>query len=306
MAVLSGSCSHKLAPEGNYQPAPVVADGRIDDWKLPLRFTNEANTLQYAITNDNKNLYIVVVSKDPATSQRILRAGMNVYLDPVGGKKKEISLEFPMRKPPEPIRYRHNENNNEGADHAGTQAQAGTDSLGSGAYTSGAPIDGPSSAIGKRARLEKLVGESANYYATGFVNIQNGQYAVSDPKSPIRVAIAPNNENGVIYEAIIPLRLISNSLPSRDYSKNVSVGIVLNASSGGGRQDGDRPRGGGNGGGFRPSIGIGMGGMGMGGMGMGVGTGMRLGGGGRRNYGSGGEGQKEEDNWYTFQLAKGK
>jgi hypothetical protein len=274
-----------------------VADGKINDWKLPLRFSNSDYTLQYAVTNDNKNLYICVISKDPTTVQRIMKAGMNVYLDPKGAKNKEISIVFPIRKAADPIRNRSRYNNNQGygADSVGAGAYGqGNAQDGQGSATQGAPIDGANSAITRRANLENLLAQSDYYNTTGFVNMQNGQFGLTDTKSPILVSMGITNDNGIAYEAIIPLRNIS------DYNllaKNFSVGIVLNVPTGGsGRSSGGRQ----GGGGFRPSIGLGGG---MGGMGMGMGM-MRGGGGGRRNDGNNNT-AKEEDNWYTFSLAKG-
>ncbi|MDR3715728.1 MAG: hypothetical protein P4L51_23190 [Puia sp.] len=323
VVVLQSSCSHKLAPEGNYQSSPVVADGRLNDWKLPLRFTNADYTVNYAVTNDDKNLYICVVSKDPVTVQRILKAGMNIYLDPKGAKNKEISIAFPIRKAADPVRYRSRygdpgNGNGYGNGYGNGGNPNSTDSVGAGAYgqgsssggsasqgQQGAPMDGASSianssAITRRANLEKLLGESDTYNTTGFINMQNGQYGLTDTKSPILISMGLTNENGIAYEAIIPLRNLSyDRMVSKNETRNFSVGIVLNASAGGA---GGRPGGGqGGGGGFRPSVGLGMGG----GMGMGMGMGMmRMGGGGGRRNGANNAAGKEDDNWYTFSLAK--
>ena len=109
-ALVSGllfiSCSHKLAPEGHYQTSPIVTDGKTDDWPMPLRFSNASYTLQYNVTNDDKDLYICVSSRETATQMRILRSGMTVWFDPKGEKNKTIGLYFPIRKQPDPERYR--------------------------------------------------------------------------------------------------------------------------------------------------------------------------------------------------------
>src|SRR5580700_8149752 len=104
------ACSHKLAPLAHYQTTPVVADGIPDDWTLPLRFANATYTLQYNITNDNKNIYICVLSRDEETMLRMLRAGITVYFDPKGQNGRDISLHYPLRKQPDPnIRNRTDE-----------------------------------------------------------------------------------------------------------------------------------------------------------------------------------------------------
>ena len=250
-------CSHKMAPEGHYQETPIIADGNVNDWSLPLRFSNASYTLQYNITNDKKNLYICILSRDEATQLRMLRAGMNVYLDPKGEKSKKTGIAFPIRQQPDPENYRSRNGN---------------------------PITGTDN----KSRKEQLLLQSDYYNATGFLNIENGQFGLADTKSPIRVAMKLNNNDSLlVYEAIVPLKnIIGADLGPRSDRTNFSVGIILNAVPG---------QGGGNGGGGpRPSFG--GGGMRMGGM--------RGGMGGGRRYGSSGnsQGAKEEENWYQFGL----
>ncbi|HTJ14055.1 MAG TPA: hypothetical protein VL547_18585 [Dinghuibacter sp.] len=94
VAVLAG-CAQGSAPQGHFQSTPVAADGRADDWAQPLRFTNPRHTLSFNITNDNKNLYIVVMTRDSRMQQRILRAGMDVFFDPGGKQDRHIDLSYP-------------------------------------------------------------------------------------------------------------------------------------------------------------------------------------------------------------------
>jgi hypothetical protein len=252
--VLFTACSHKMAPDGTYQSTPVVADGVATEWKQPLRFSNESYTLQYAVTNDNKNLYVCVLSKDDGTQLRMLRSGMTIYFDPKGEKNKNFSIVFPIPKQPDPNAYQSRNGN-------------------------------PITQTDPNTRKEQLLLQSDYYNTTGFLNVENGQFAVNDDKSNIRVAMKLNNSDSVlVYEAIVPFKnILGADLNPRDL-KNFSVGIVLNSVPG---------QGGGNNS-SRPSFG-GMRGMGMRGMG---------GGGGRGgNYNSQrSAGAKEEDNWYQFRL----
>jgi hypothetical protein len=232
--LLLTSCSHKLAPSGNYQTTPVVADGVPDEWKLPLRFSNESYTLQYTVTNDNKNIYICILSRDEATQLRMLRNGMSVCFDPKGEKNKNISIAFPIRKQPEPDAYRNRSGN-------------------------------PITAADMKSRKEQLLLQSDYYNTIGFQHIENGQYALKDNKSDIQVAMKLNNEDSLlVYEAIVPIKdVLGADLSPKSESRNFSVGIVLNAAPG---------QGGGNGNYSRPSYGGMRGGM-MGMRGMGGGRG---------------------------------
>ncbi|HEY4207590.1 MAG TPA: hypothetical protein VGM31_12285 [Puia sp.] len=225
-------CSHKLAPEGHFQDTPVAVDGSINDWTLPLRFSNPEYTLQYNVTNDSKNIYICVLSRDEITQLRMLRAGMTVYLDPKGAKNKDISLHFPLRKQADPERGR---------------------------YRNGNPLPDNKTLKGE------LLLQSDFYGTTGFSGIENGQFGVTDAKGPFQVAMKLNNQDSMlVYEVVIPIKnVLGMDLGARSKKKNFSVGIVLNTVEGqGNRNGGNRPSFGGGGGGMHMSMG---GGRGMGG-----------------------------------------
>jgi hypothetical protein len=220
-----------MAPEGHYQETPVMADGNADDWSLPLRFSNESYTLQYNVTNDNKNIYVCVLSRDEATQLRMLRAGMTIYLDPKGADNKGISLHFPLRK----------------------QAQPGQESI---RNRNGDPL----TKNDNKALKEELLLQSDFYGTTGFTGIENGQFGVADSKGPLQVAMKLNNQDSLlVYEVVIPVKnVLGMDLSARPKKKNFSVGIVLNSvpAQGEGRNNGGaRPSFGGGGGGMHMSMG---------------------------------------------------
>ena len=264
--IILAGCSHAMAPEGHYQDSAIVADGHADDWSLPLRFGNESNTVQYNVTNDSRNIYICVLSANEITQLRILRFGMTVYFDPKGEKHKDICLHYPIGKQPDPVAYRGR--------------------------------NGNASRENDKKRVEELLLQSDYYGTTGFADIENGQFALADTKSPVKVAMKLNEQDSLlVYEAVVPIKNIPGIKPGR---KNFSVGIVLNGMQGqdeGGYGNGGQAstdgamRGRGMGGGGRRG---GMGGMGSGG-------GMR----GNRQGSAMGNNQsvREDANWYQFRLA---
>jgi hypothetical protein len=253
-------CSSKLAPEGHYQASPVVADGSPADWQLPLRFSNPGYTMQYNVTNDDKNLYVCVSSGIGPTQLRMLRSGMTIYFDPKGEKNKEISLHFPIRKRADPAGDSHTRGN------------------GRSGYTPGPAI-------------QELLLRSDYYNTSGFLDMENGQFALGDQHSPIHLAIKLNGDDSLlIYEAIIPIRnILGPDWTAKAAKKNFSVGVFIDATPGMGGGGGPRP-------------GMGMHGMGMGMHGMGMGM-HGMGPGGSHRYGNGSsQGQKEDANWYVFRL----
>ncbi len=189
-------CTHQLAPFGHLQETTVVADGNADEWALPLRFSNPEHTFQYSITNDQKNIYICIISTDENTQTKMLKYGMNIYFDPKGEKNKNISLEFPVRKP---------EQNS---------------------YNNGEPMK----TSGIKIANDQLLLQSDYYNTSGFANIENGQFSVADKKNNIQVAIKLHNDSTLVYEAIIPINNIPGVDPyARKTSKNFSVGISVSS-----------------------------------------------------------------------------
>jgi hypothetical protein len=246
VVIAFAACSPKLAPEGHYQDSPVTADGIPSEWKIPLRFTNAAYTMQFNVTNDDQNIYVAVSSFDDITQLRILRSGMTIYLDPKGKKNKDIGIHFPIRKAPDPGSYR---------------------SRGDGSTTT---YQNQNNAQNRDTRKEELLLQSDFYNTTGFTGIENGQFSAGDPKTPIHIGIKLNNQDSLlVYEVVIPVKnILGPDWAAKASKKNFSVGVVLDAVAGSG---------GGGGGGGRPGGFGGMRGMGM--RGMGGGGGRRYGGG---------------------------
>lgn len=277
MALIAGGiisgCGHKLAPLGHYQSTPVVADGQINDWQQPLQFSNPGYALQYNITSDDQNIYICVTSADEEIQLRMLRAGMTIWFDPKGEKNKTIGLFFPIRKQPDPEQYR----------------SRGSAVDGSGDYASRSRNNGDNSAgrsngrVDMETRKAELMLQSNYYNTSGFRDIVNGQFGITDTSSPIRLAMKNDGKDSLlVYEVVVPLKnVLGANWKTKAANKKFSINVALNSTpppTGGGSYGGGRPRG------------LEIRGMG----------GTRGMGGGRR-YG-GAPGQKEVDNWYTFRL----
>ena len=257
------SCSHKEYPAGTFQDTPVVADGELGEWSLPLRFGSSTGLVQYNITNDNENIYISLQTHDEATAIRILRAGVNIYIDPEAGHSKKINLAFPL---PLSAGFADTKNNNSGK----------TD---------------------RTEMKQSLLIQATAFKATGFQNMEDRMYDVSD-KSKIKVAIKSEPDNSLGYEAVVPLKYIyGNSNFTKEKNKNLSVAVQINASTGG--RDNTRPGGSGNSnynGGMRGGGGGRRGGMGSGGYRSGNNN-------YGPSSANGNTSAKADVNWYSFKLA---
>lgn len=193
--ILTG-CAHKTFPVGNYQTTPVIADGNLNEWVTPLRFASNGGQVSYNVTNDKENIYISLQTHDGATAIKILRAGVIIYIDPSAGQSKKTALSFPL--------------------------------------PTSAPILAKNTSFNGQEPKVNEIREGlllqANIFSTaGFINMENKVYDVSD-KSKIKVGILSGANNGLGYEATIPLKYIFevNNIV-REALQNITVGIVINA-----------------------------------------------------------------------------
>ena len=198
--LVNSSCSHNLAPAGHFQDQAVTIDGNIGDWSLPLRFSNPDYSMQYSVTNDDKNIYICIYSKNEAFQKRMLRSGMSIYFDTKGEKNKNCALVFPIKKTPE----------------------QGTNN------TNGNPIRYSD----YKTTMDQLLLQSDYYNTIGFVNMENGQYDVKAAQTNIKLALKLGADSSLVYEAAVPIQyVLGKDLASGIDSKNFSVGIVINATA---------------------------------------------------------------------------
>ena len=93
----SFSFAQKNSMEALWRDSTIVIDGNAIDWEQPFRYYDSKSKLQYNVVNDASYIYICLKTADPATQMKIVRAGMDIWLD-TSGKKKEVSgIHFPLR-----------------------------------------------------------------------------------------------------------------------------------------------------------------------------------------------------------------
>ena len=192
LTVAISSCAHKIFPTGNYQETTVAVDGDLNEWNTPLRFNSNGGQVQYNVTNDKTNLYISLQTYDEATAVKILRAGVNIFIDPAAKEGKKMNLAFPLPN---------------------SSALAAPNT--------------PKTEIAKQDKNEirqVLLSQANIFSVAGFKEVADKVYDVTD-KSKIQVALKSGAGNGLGYEAVIPLKYIFGDAPA----ENISVGIVLNA-----------------------------------------------------------------------------
>ncbi|RZK14590.1 MAG: hypothetical protein EOO43_16140, partial [Flavobacterium sp.] len=81
-----------------YAPQLTKADGRNSEWASATFAQNKATGISYLISNDDKNLYLVVKSTDIGNNTKIMAGGITFSVNPDGKKKEKesITLTYPL------------------------------------------------------------------------------------------------------------------------------------------------------------------------------------------------------------------
>jgi hypothetical protein len=90
--VLASDTKLPALQSGNPATPPVV-DGRADEWAALTPF--ESAHVAVGIANDARALSIAITSSDQAQRRQLVAAGLIVWLDPGGGKKRVVGIRFP-------------------------------------------------------------------------------------------------------------------------------------------------------------------------------------------------------------------
>jgi hypothetical protein len=217
IAVLTVNCAKTLYPS-RWQVAPVVADGNISEWSVPLQYYDNDTRLNYALSNDAKNLYVCIRATDDRTQIRMLRAGFTVWLDPEGKKNKATGITYPL---PQSLIKKRSE----------------------------LPNDEKQKPDIARLR-QKFKEEQTQMQLTGFKGT-NGFSSLNN-KEGIGVAINWDSSGTMLYEAVIPFNtFFKETISGSDTVKAWTVGLELHAvqmQRGGGMRGGGIGIGGGMGG----------------------------------------------------------
>jgi uncharacterized membrane protein YgcG len=269
LTIVSLSYAQNKTAQNTLQPPPanITVDGDIKEWGDSLRYYNAEKQLNYALANDQENLYVAIRINDRSEQIRVLRAGLTLSIDTRGKKKESFSITFPV-----------------GDLGPGDLPQQPDDLQGKTDVTQ----DDRDELM--RARLTKL----REIRVAGFKDIE-GETITTSNTYGIKTAIDYDKEGNLVYEAAIPLKFFhADDIAKNEWAFDFKInGIVRHNQNANAEQD--RQSHGGRGGG-------GMGGGGRGGRG-GGGRGGRMGGGNGAPVDRS-ELSKSVDFWEKYSLAK--
>ncbi len=291
-SLLAGCASAPIYPSLQ-QKTPVVIDGNPIDWQLPLTYYDKDSKLSFSVSNDSANLYFCFAAYDEPLQMRIIRGGLQIWIDTAGGKAQQIGLLYP-----DPATMVHG------------RANWRRDPSGGALQNTAEDFD-PIGAL-RRAFL-RSPGEME---LKGFSPPIGGVTPVNNAFG-IQVGVNWDTMNNVLYyEAAIPFAdFLGKQLSPWDTGRIFGMTFTVNgmqhaagnkgdlASTSGSERGGDTP---GEGDDDPGGAGAGMPGGGYGGGGMGHGGGMGRGG-GHRGGGSRAEGQnplqQSQTLWFKLKLA---
>lgn len=185
------------SPASAWTNGHVVVDGNASEWKLPLKYYDNATHLFFALQNDSNNLYLCLQSKDEINQVKILNGGMRITLsNKINGKHKS-TISFPLP-------HKHQTKSD------GSSSEVTPDPL--------APHE---------SRHALFLATDTTMELKGFANT-NGILSIRN-SSGIEAAINFDAANTLTYEVAIPLReLFGANYDLKDLSKDIYLNVVIN------------------------------------------------------------------------------
>lgn len=231
-----------------FAPHAIKIDGKNFEWKDTDFSVNKRTSLSYIISNDDKNLYLIVKSTDVANNSKIMAGGITFSINPDGKKKEKesITLTYPLSVP-------------------FVRGQGGGGRAMRVAFSGGRPQDAKQRDSFMVARQKTQLAAAKEIKIKGFKNTTDTLVAIYNEYG-IKAFANIDKDNTFFYEVAIPLAElgISTAAP-KEFAYNIKLnGLQLPGFDGGGGGGGGGGRGGRGGFGGGGNFGGGGGGFGGG------------------------------------------
>ena len=188
---------NKSVPNKLQPPPPAIAiDGDAKEWGDSLRYYNQEKQLNYAIANDQDNLYVALRINDRSEQIRVLRAGLTLSIDTKGKKKETFSITFPV-----------------GDQSANGMIQNAQDLQ---QNTNVTQEDRDELAQARLTRLREIK-------VTGFRDIESETMTTSNTYG-FKVAIDYDKDGNLVYEAAVPLKFFhADDITKNEWAFNFKI-----------------------------------------------------------------------------------
>lgn len=201
--VLACSRPPTASRASRFVPTPPTIDGQAMEWTDSLRY-DPGSKLQYQVLNDGRAVYVRLKAADPATQARLLRLGFVVWLDTTGRNQQQFGVRFPL----------------------------------SGRAAADAPAPRPEGAgagdarLGRGARIRQTLASLREMELLHYKGSQ--EPTLTDTQSPlgVKLAVGLDEQENLIYELAVPLRLLYRHPPVLAGNRPAVVGLTLAGNKG--------------------------------------------------------------------------
>lgn len=203
-------------------PANIKVDGRNTEWNDTFQAENKRTGIFYTISNDDKNLYLVIKSTDVQKNTKILAGGITLAINTEGKKKEKesITLTYPLISRP-----------TQGGGGQGGRRQMGAIISGAGGGTQSQEQRDSAMAVMQKRQL----GQVKEIKISGFKKTTDTLISVYNDLG-IKAFSSIGNDKAFFYELAIPLDElgISKDAP-KEFAYNIKLnGLQLQGLDGGG------------------------------------------------------------------------
>ncbi|MES1221288.1 MAG: hypothetical protein ABUT20_37655 [Bacteroidota bacterium] len=87
-----------IQPSGDTTIINHKEDGLTNEWPSSKFETDLGTDIRYAVDNDATNLYMAIDIRNEGIQMKILKMGMNMYIDLKGKKKESRGITFPIKE----------------------------------------------------------------------------------------------------------------------------------------------------------------------------------------------------------------
>lgn len=194
--------AQKYVLNSAWRDSAIVIDGSASDWEQPFPYFDSKTKLQYSVVNDAKYIYLSIKTNDDKAQMKIMRAGMDVWLDVTGKKKEVATIHCPLK-------------NNSKLDVLNDPNEIDQQI-----------IERPDV---KKMRLEWA--ESAkDVHTQGLRNVPAAFSAIDSVAHGMELAINWERDNTMTYELKVPFSaFFKDAIAAADTLKPITIGIKANA-----------------------------------------------------------------------------
>jgi hypothetical protein len=89
----SGCRDYEL--ESLWFAGPITIDGGSSEWRGALYYLEDEKA-SLGIKNNGEDLYMCLITQDPTLIRQTLSLGLVLWIDPAGGKRKSIGINYPI------------------------------------------------------------------------------------------------------------------------------------------------------------------------------------------------------------------